>query len=371
MAAPDPRRGAPTWVALSLVALLLLGLAIATGGGEDAGEDARAGGAGAGAGAAAAAPRPRAAAAVSPEVRAAAGALPPAAQVAQLFLVDTEGRVPRRRDWGALQTGPAGPPAALRRALRRARRAVRPLIAAKGLPRQPALARRGAARASRAYRSAAAKLRRAGVSLGLGLSLDLATEVGPLAGESFSDEPTAVAALGTAALAGAARARLALAAGRFPGQGAASQDPIDGPAVVGLSRARLAQRDLVPFRAVAGRAPVIVVSSALYTAYDPTTPAARSPALVAGVLRERLGFRGVAMTDRLTGLAVVGGGGPGDAAVGALRAGVDLVWAGDEREAEAGRAAVLAALRGRRLPAARVREALERVLELKRGAGLL
>ena len=370
MRRPASRPGAPTWVAPAVVGILLLVIAVASGGSDGGPEEKGATTPRATRGAGAVPVRAQPGAAVTAQVRSAADRLSLPAQVSQLFLVDSVGRVPRSPDWGVVRTGPAGPQLALRRAIRRAR-GVRPMVAAQGLPDQPRVAGRGTRRAESAYRAAAAALRGTGVRLGLVLSLDLSSRAGSEAGSAFSDDPAQVSGLAVAALAGARAARLPVAVGNFPGQGAASQDPIDGPASVGVTRDRLRERDLAPFRSVAATAPVIVVSSALYNAYDPTTPAALLPEIVGGELRRRLGFRGVAMTDRLAGLAVVGGSSSGGAAVQALRAGIDLVWAGDEREAEAGRDAVLQALRERRLKPARVREALERVLELKRGAGLL
>ncbi|CAA9527874.1 MAG: GH3 [uncultured Solirubrobacteraceae bacterium] len=362
--------GAPVWVALGVVGLLLLVIAVASGGSGGGADEKRAAKPEATRGTGTTPVRAKAGAAVAAQVRSVADRMSLPAQVSQLFLVDAVGRMPRSVEWGLLRTGSAGPPLALRRAIRRVR-GVRPMVAAQGLPDQPRAARRGARRTETEYRRVAASLRGNGVRLGLELSLDLSSGAGPEAGTAFSDDPGEVSELGVAALEGARAARLPLAVGHFPGQGAASQDPIDGPASVGVSRDRLRERDLAPFRSVASTVPVMVVSSALYNAYDPTTPAALAPEIVGGELRRGLGFRGVAMTDRLAGLAVVGGSSSGGAAVQALRAGIDLVWAGDEREARAGRDAVLQALRERRLKPARVREALERVLELKRGAGLL
>ncbi len=373
MAPGESRRGPSPWVAVAAVGLLLLAVALA-GGGEDGGKANEKGArAAAGGDDVAAALAPRAAAA--PAVRAAVSRLDAPARVAQLFLVDTPGRVPRSRDWGVLRTGAAGAPAALRRALRQGR-GVAPLIASEqGLPAQPRLGRASPRRIAAAYRRAGAALRRRGVRLALGLSADVGVSAGPFTDVAFGDDVDDVVPAARAALDGMRSAGVAVAVGHFPGQGAATQDPLDGPASVGLPEDLLRSRDLVPFRALAPRASVIMVSSAVYAAYGGATPAALSPEIVRGELRERLGFRGVAMTDRLAGITATtggtAGGTAGSAAVEALRAGVDLIWAGDEREAEAGHAAVLDALRRRKLPAARVREALERVLELKRGAGLL
>lgn len=183
---------------------------------------------------------------------------------------------------------------------------------------------------------------------------------------TFGDDPDRVAALADAAARGWRGGGMIPAPGRFPGEGAASQDPLEGPSTVGLTVEELAERDLVPWRRLVRNAPALVVSSVAFAAYDPVTPAVLTPAIVQGLLRDTLGFTGVALSDELAGVTAATGGTMGEAAVEALRAGVDMVQIGDPVAAEGAYRAVLRA----KLPAARLREALVRVLTLKRSAGL-
>ncbi|HEX8102074.1 MAG TPA: glycoside hydrolase family 3 N-terminal domain-containing protein, partial [Solirubrobacteraceae bacterium] len=306
-----------------------------------------------------------------PALPAAAAKLGTDARVAQLFLVTTDGTPPRRRDWGGLLVTGA-PTSALRAAARRAHPPT--LVASAALPAPPALGRMGAAQVRAAYRTAGRGLRSAGARLAVDLPADVAAPAGPMADRSFGDDPAVVErALGGAA-GGLLASHLAFAVGHFPGQGAVTQDPLDGPASVGLSREELEARDLGAFRSVLDKAAAVTVSSAVFTRYDPVTPAALSPRVLRDELRDRLGFAGVAITDDLSGVvAVTGGRGGGTvsaAAVEALRAGADMVRVGDEAQALAARRAVVGALRTGKLPAARVNEALGRVLALKRRAGL-
>jgi beta-N-acetylhexosaminidase len=199
-----------------------------------------------------------------------------------------------------------------------------------------------------------------GVTLRLGQDADVPIVEG---------DPEAVAARARRAVRDGRAAGVAPAIGHFPGQGAASQDPLDGPAQVGLSLAGLRKRDLVPFRAIAREAPVIVVSSASYLAFDPVTPAALLPSVVGGLLRHEIGFGGVAMTDALASLEAATGRPPGELAVEALQAGIDLVYVPDPRARDAAYDAVLAAARSGALSAARVRDACARVLALKQTLG--
>jgi len=304
-----------------------------------------------------------------PAVLAAARGLTPGQQAAQLMLVDARGAAaPPDPVWGALEGRPAG---RARRGRRGKRGAIAPLVISHELPAQPRLGRLAPAKVERRYQRAGTALRRTGASLAVGLSADVAATAGPLAGVAFGDDPAEITPRVRAALAGLSAARMPAAIGHFPGQGAATQDPLDGPAGVGLSPAGLRDRDLVPFRAALSSAPAVVVSSAAFAAYDGATPASLSPTVVRGELRGRLGYRGVAMTDDLTGVTTAAGTTTEAAAVAALRAGIDLVDVGDERRAAAARDAVVTAMRSGALRPARVREAVLRVLDLTRRAGLL
>jgi beta-N-acetylhexosaminidase len=215
-------------------------------------------------------------------------------------------------------------------------------------------------------------LDKAGFDLNLAPLADVATLDSPLSDRAFSDDPELVTAMTAASVRGCRRSGIACATPYFPGLGAASIDPRQGPATVGLDPDTLETRDLAPFRAaIAERVPAVVVSLALYAAYDPVTPGALTPSIVQGLLRDELGFKGVAISDDLS------AGGPAlgmpatDAAVQALAAGIDLVVVSDPGEAAAVRKAVLAAARDGAIPEDRLQEAIDRVLSLKQRLGLL
>ena len=69
-----------------------------------------------------------------------------------------------------------------------------------------------------------------------------------------------------------------------------------------------------------------MVANATYPAFDPDRPASQSRRVIEGLLRRRLGYRGVVITDDLGAGALTGAGlDEGAAAVGAARAGADLL----------------------------------------------
>jgi beta-N-acetylhexosaminidase len=84
--------------------------------------------------------------------------------------------------------------------------------------------------------------------------------------------------------------------------------------------------DLAPFEAaIAAGIPLIMLSNATYTAYDKGNAAGWSPAIVGTLLRDTLGFRGVSITDSLSGIAAARDVSSRSLALKALAAGTDMV----------------------------------------------
>ena len=218
----------------------------------------------------------------------------------------------------------------------------------------------------------AGALRAAGIDLNLSPVADVATLDSPIADRAFSDDPQVAAQMTAAAVRGCRAARFACAALHFPGLGAASQDTNRGPATVSLDPASLAGRDLLAFRAAfAERVPAVVLSLAFYAAYDPVTPAALAEPVATGLLRDELGYEGVAITDDLGAGAIRSGYSVPEAAVLALAAGSDLLQIGSPADQAGVREALIGAVADGSLPPGRLAEAAGRVLELKRAQGLL
>lgn len=393
------RRAVAAGGALAVVLLLVVGLTRLLGGGPDRDVHERAQ-------LEAVAPGsskrdPEAAVRVSPAVRRAAGSMSLPRQVAQLFVVDMAGRYPRdpffgelrRRGWGGVVLGRAnfvdqGQFTALTGELRvvagRSGAAL-PLVAvnqsggaASALadlpPRaQPSIgrSRRPALAASQAL-AAARALRRLGVNMNLAPVADVGTAAGPVQSQVFGDDPTLVSRMVRAAVDGYRRGRVVSAVGHFPGIGAASGDPAETDATVALSLPDLRRRDLLPFAAVARRVPVIVVTSAVYAAFDGVTPAVMLPEVIGVLLRGQLGFGGAVMTDDLNSAAPVVGVSLGETAVGAMLSGADLLYvSGGSREHDSAYRVVLAAVRSGRISRERLRLSVLRVLALKQRYGLL
>ncbi|MDP1849003.1 MAG: glycoside hydrolase family 3 N-terminal domain-containing protein [Solirubrobacteraceae bacterium] len=218
-------------------------------------------------------------------------------------------------------------------------------------------------------RTTAEQLKALGVGVNLAPNADVAVAGGPGQGRAFGASPAKVASAVRATVGEYNGVGVAAAVGPFPGTGAASQDPNAGPAPVGLSLEALREGDLKPFAAVAGgadRAPAMQMSNAIYVAFDSVTPATLLPEAVKE-LRDRLDFDGAIISADLVATTATSGGTVGEAAVDALRAGVDmLVIPGGRPQQDQAFRAVVAAVRSGALSAARVRDALERIAALRK-----
>jgi beta-N-acetylhexosaminidase len=217
-------------------------------------------------------------------------------------------------------------------------------------------------------RVAGQQLKALGIGMNLAPNADVAVASGPADGRAFSPLAGRVSSAVKASVDGYRRAGIATAVGPFPGDGAASQDPSDGPAPVGLELEQLREGDMTPFAAVArgsGATPAMQMSNAIYLAYDSVTPATLLPAAVRE-LRDRLGFAGTILSADLVATTATTGGSVGDAAVDALKAGVDmLVVPGGRAQQDDAYRAVVAAVASGTIAPERVVASLRRIARLR------
>ncbi|MGH2456257.1 MAG: glycoside hydrolase family 3 N-terminal domain-containing protein, partial [Candidatus Limnocylindria bacterium] len=190
-----------------------------------------------------------------------------------------------------------------------------------GAAGDPDLARRVAA-------AIGSELRAVGVNVDYAPVCDLATNpANPALGvRCFGDDPSHAAALVAASVQGLAEAGVAAALKHFPGGGEAAGDPHHVLPVIDADPERFDGVELVPFRAgiAAGAALVMTGHPAVPgLSGDPRLPATMARSVVHDLLRDRLGFGGVTISDALDMGAVARAGLPD--AVAALTAGQDLL----------------------------------------------
>jgi beta-N-acetylhexosaminidase len=106
-----------------------------------------------------------------------------------------------------------------------------------------------------------------------------------------------VAALGRAVLDGLARAGIAGTVKHMPGHGRTTCDTHKDLPTVTASEAEL-ETDLAPFIAL-NDAPIGMTGHLLFTAWDAEHPATQSPFIIEQIIRKRIGFDGLLLTDDL------------------------------------------------------------------------
>jgi beta-N-acetylhexosaminidase len=226
---------------------------------------------------------------------------------------------------------------------------------------------RGAAFSAKQGRRTAANLRDVGVNVDLAPVLDVGRPGGVIAETERSFGSTAGRVEATAIpFAEGLEAGGVVATGKhFPGFGAARENTDFSTERIDLSKAELRRVDEKPyaaFGAAGGR--MVMLSTAIYPAFS-DRPAAFTRAIATGELRNRLGFKGVSVTDALETPAVEDFGGTAKAAVAGARAGADLLLYARLGPGERAWKALLAKLRSGALDREEFEEAVQRVLDLR------
>ena len=120
---------------------------------------------------------------------------------------------------------------------------------------------------------------------------------------SFGEDPRRVAALASAFVKGSQEAGVVAAIKHFPGHGDTDVDSHSSLPTVTGNLARLDSVELVPFAAGidAGAGMVMTAHIALPGLHgDSATPATLAPRIITGLLRDKLHFNGLAITDAMT-----------------------------------------------------------------------
>lgn len=121
---------------------------------------------------------------------------------------------------------------------------------------------------------------------------------------AYGYEPLRVAALGRAVLEGLAIAGIVGTIKHMPGHGRTSTDTHKAMPTVTASEEELAA-DIAPFKALS-HAPIGMTGHLLFTAWDSENPATQSPKIIRDIIRGRIGFDGLLLTDDLDMEALTG-----------------------------------------------------------------
>ncbi|MBE6750068.1 MAG: glycoside hydrolase family 3 protein [Ruminococcaceae bacterium] len=158
----------------------------------------------------------------------------------------------------------------------------------------------------------------------------------------------------------------------FPGYGSIATDAHKGTAHITKTVEELENEDIVPFKKlIDAGVDGIMMGHVIVDAIDPQYPATLSRILTTGYLREKLGFKGIIMTDAMRMKAIQDNYGTGVASVLAIKAGCDLVLLrGDENHFKDGYDAILAAAKSGEISEEVLNASVLRILKAKEKAGL-
>lgn len=215
------------------------------------------------------------------------------------------------------------------------------------------------------------ELRAMGINMNLAPVVDVNNNPSnPVIGvRSFGEDPYQVARLGAAMVTGYREAGIITCLKHFPGHGDTAVDSHLSLPVIPHAIERLEALELIPFqKAMEAGADSIMIAHMYLPALmpDEMVPATISPVVVTKLLREKLGFAGLIISDCMEMEALAHTVGTQQGAVKALQAGIDLVLVSHQYALQRGSIeAIQAAIQYGMLSSERLQQAAERVLQLK------
>jgi len=188
---------------------------------------------------------------------------------------------------------------------------------------------------------------------------------------SFGEDPARVSEFVSAFVRGVEENGGLATAKHFPGHGDTAADShIDLP-VIRADRARLNALELVPFRAAISSGASSIMTGHLNVPSlepDPNTPATLSQNILTGLLRDEMGYQGLIVTDAMDMGGITVRYAPGEAAVRAIVAGIDVILMSPVPDAAF--EALQAAVKSGRISKARLDASVRRILHAKACLGL-
>jgi len=190
---------------------------------------------------------------------------------------------------------------------------------------------------------------------------------------SFGEDPKQVGDFVAAYIKGAHEGGMLVTAKHFPGHGDTATDSHLGVAQVTGDRARLDAVELPPFKhAIDAGVDAVMIAHVTVPALDPepNRVATTSRAIVTGLLKEDMGFKGIVVTDALdmAGLTRLYAKDIGRAAVESFKAGNDMLII--PANLDASYRSVLQAVESGEISRQRLDQSVHKILELKASLGL-
>ena len=194
------------------------------------------------------------------------------------------------------------------------------------------------------------------------------TEIGD---RSFGSDSKLVAAFVEQMVKGMQEQEISATLKHFPGHGDAGSDSHQGPVNVENDLNRLRKVEFIPFRAgiEAGVDCVMITHLSVSRVTGSVEPASMSSLIVKQILREEMGFEGIAITDAMDMGAITEVYTSGEAAVKAIKAGIDVVLMPVDYDEAYN--AVLEAVHEGKISEERINESVSRIIHTKVKRGVI
>lgn len=214
------------------------------------------------------------------------------------------------------------------------------------------------------------ELRALGINMNFAPSIDVNNNPrNPVIGvRSFGDDPEQVGKLGVAAVEGYREAGVCSVVKHFPGHGDTAVDSHFSLPKITHDRKRVHTIELVPFKkAIEHGTDMVMTAHVVFPALDEAgRPATLSPQVINGLLRRKLGYEGVVITDCLEMKAISETYGTEKAAVMAVEAGADIVLISHREDRQTGAIReLIRAVESGRISEERIDQSVKRILRLK------
>lgn len=182
---------------------------------------------------------------------------------------------------------------------------------------------------------------------------------------SFGSDPELVAKMAAEEIKGLHSQDIYTVTKHFPGHGGTSEDSHEGAAYSESTEDELEKCEFLPFKAAIEEGTEFIMAGhiSLPNVLDDDTPASLSKEIITEMLREKLGYDGIVITDAMDMGAITRSYTSAEAAVKAVQAGADVILMPEDfEEAYQG---ILSAVSNGTLPEDRIDESVERILEVK------
>lgn len=251
----------------------------------------------------------------------------------------------------------------------------------RGFTRFPSAREQGATSARQVTATAttmAKQLKAAGINVNLApvadtVPADVGRSNAPIGrwGREYASDPKVVGTMVTAFVKGMAAGGVASTIKHFPGLGRITGNTDLTSKGITDRTATVTDPHLAPFvTGIAAGADLVMVGSAIYSRLDPGTHAIFSKAIVTDLLRERLGYDGVVITDDVGAAKAVAAVPVAERATRFIAAGGDIVLTARPSTVAPMHEAITARMGSDAAFAEQVEAAVTRVVELKVGMGL-